>query len=106
MSEYEVEPGGARTLMKTRDNGAAFEFEDEVLVHRADIEQKKTEIRYEEIQVMCSVFNWPCSALIFHVLSWLVVYLMVIIMTSHMTAHIAAHTTHPPNPYINSTSPS
>jgi cilia- and flagella-associated protein 57 len=48
MSEYEVEPGGARSLMKTRDNGAAFEFEDEVLVHRADIEQKKTEIRYLE----------------------------------------------------------
>ena len=46
MSDYEVEPGGARSVMRTRDNGAAFEFEDEVLVHRADIEQKKTEIRY------------------------------------------------------------
>ena len=51
MSDYEVEPGGARSLIKTRDNGAAFEFEDEVLVHRADIEQKKTEIRYRVVQL-------------------------------------------------------
>ena len=32
-------------MLKARDSGAAFEFEDEVLVHKADIEQKKAEIR-------------------------------------------------------------
>ena len=45
MSEFETEPGGAKTVIKARDSGAAFEFEDEVLVHRADIEQKKAKIR-------------------------------------------------------------
>ena len=46
ISEYETEPGGTKTVPKIRDSGAAFEFEDEVLIHKADVEQKKTMIRY------------------------------------------------------------
>lgn len=45
MSEYEIEPGGTKTAPKIRDSGAAFEFEDEVLIHKADIEMKRTKIR-------------------------------------------------------------
>ena len=45
MSEFETEPGGAKTVQRVRDTSTAFEFEDEVLVHKADIEQKKTKIR-------------------------------------------------------------
>lgn len=51
ISEFETEPGGAKTVMKVRDSGAAFEFEDEVLVHRAGITQKKAEIREMSILV-------------------------------------------------------
>lgn len=40
-----MEPGGTKTPPRQRDQASAFEFEDEVLVHKAVIEQKKTEIR-------------------------------------------------------------
>ena len=45
ISEFSTEPGGGKRAPKTHDNGVAFRFEDEVLVHRADVEKTKAEIR-------------------------------------------------------------
>ena len=45
ISEFKTEPGGGKRVLKAHDNGVAFRFEDEVLVHRADVEKTKSEIR-------------------------------------------------------------
>ena len=45
ISEVSIEPGGGKRAPRTHDNGVAFRFEDEVLVHRADVEKIKAEIR-------------------------------------------------------------
>jgi hypothetical protein len=45
ISEFSTEPGGGKRAPKTHDNGVAFQFEDEVLVHRANVEKTKAEIR-------------------------------------------------------------
>ena len=45
ISEFKTEPGGGKRALKAHDNGVAFRFEDEVLVHRADVEKTKSEIR-------------------------------------------------------------
>jgi hypothetical protein len=45
ISEFSTEPEGGKRGSKMHDNGVAFRFEDEVLVHRADVEKTKAEIR-------------------------------------------------------------
>ena len=51
MSEFDTEPGGFSSVGKVRDSTTNFEFQDEILVHRAEVEFKKTHIKELSFQV-------------------------------------------------------
>ena len=51
ISEFDTEPGGFKSYPKVKDTNAHFEFQDEVLVHKAEIELRKSQIKDLTFQV-------------------------------------------------------